>query len=285
VPAISHHYLPQVYLRRFALRETRKLLWEYDKTTGLAKPSTPKKSGCEDHYHSFKTRDGTIDTGSIENQLGRIETAIDPVYEAIRMQRLLTDSEWAAFFAFAGLMMVRVPHFISTFDDFASKVLDASYQMLSQSEAFVKGCEARGVPREMLGQFEVRADRGFSLSMCLESMQTPMRLFSQMGWIFLKAPANENFITGDNPVSHCAPGRPKSIYPPGLADQDIEIALPLSRTACAVGAWKTASQLYEQATAKTVEIVNVRTAMAARRYLYGPKHDPKFFVPRPPDAL
>lgn len=284
MPAISHHYLPQVYLRRFTLRESRKLLWEYDKTTGLAKPSSPKKSGCADNYHSFKTQDGTTDTDSIEQKLARIENGMDPVYEAIRMQRPLTASEWAAFFAFAGLMLVRVPRFISTFDDFASEVLDASYQILSQSEAFIKGCEARGVPREMLGQFKARADRGFSLSVCLESMQTPMRLFSEMGWVFLKAPPNENFITGDNPVSYCAPGRPKSIYPPGLADQDIEIAFPISRGTCAVGAWKTASLLYDSATTETVRIVNVRTAMAARRYLYGPKNDPNFFVPRPTDA-
>src|SRR5258708_35557977 len=133
----------------------------------------------------------------------------------------------------------------------------------------------------MLSQFEVRADRGFTLEMCLQAMQTPTHLFSQMGWVFLKAPPNEHFITGDNPVSHCAPGRPKSIFPVGLADKDVEITFPLSRTVCAVGAYRTASKPYDKATAKTVEIANVRTAMAAHRYLYAAKNDPKFFIPKP----
>jgi hypothetical protein len=48
---------------------------------------SPKKSGCEDYYHAFKKQDGTLDTDSIEQDLARIETDIDPVYEAIRMQR------------------------------------------------------------------------------------------------------------------------------------------------------------------------------------------------------
>jgi Protein of unknown function (DUF4238) len=69
VPTISHHYLPQVYLRRFTPRDNRKLLFEFDKSMGALRESSPKKSGCEDYFHAFKKQDGTLDTDSIEGHL------------------------------------------------------------------------------------------------------------------------------------------------------------------------------------------------------------------------
>ena len=269
--AISHHYLPQVYLRRFTPRENRKLLWEYDKSTGRIVESNPKKSGCEDYYHAFKKQDGTLDTESIEMDLGRIETKIDAVYEAIRMHRPLTDDEWRAFHVFVGSMSVRVPAFIGNFQEFASKVFDHSFELIKTTPEFMKRSEELGVPPDRLPHIKVTADRDFSLLMCLRAMETPIQLFSKMGWQFAQTSAPLHFITGDNPVFHCVPDRdPSSILPSGLADKDIEITFPLSRTTCAVGAWRRPAMLYRKVDAEIVERINARTVAASARYLYGP---------------
>lgn len=239
VSAISHHYLPQVYLRRFTLRENKKLLWEFNKSDGTVIESTPKKSGCEDYYHAFKKQDGTLDTESIESDLGQIETKIDVVYKAIRMRRPLTEAEWRAFHVFAGSMSVRVSAFIGNFHEFASKVFDHSFEIIKTTPEFVKRSHELGVPSERLPNVKAAADRDFSLLMCLQAMETPIQLFSKMNWQFAQTSAPAHFITGDNPVFHCNPDRnPSSIFPPGLADKDIEITFPLSRTTCAVGAWR-----------------------------------------------
>ena len=285
MPTVSHHYLSQTYLRRFTFRKTRNVLWEYDISTGLAIPSTPKKCGCEDYYHAFEKQDGTLDTDSIEAQLGQVETQMPAVYEALRQQRPLSPSEWNTFYMFAGSMSVRVPGFVLNVQNFASKVIGYSFDIMKTTEAFQKRSEELGVPRERLPSVKATAHRDFALLTSLQAMETPIRLFCEMGWKFLVAPPGEYFLTGDNPVFHLAPGTPlKGFYRAGLAHEDIEVTFPLSRSICALGAWKTPETLYEKTNPKSVNIVNLRTAMAAHRYIYAPQHDPKFFVPKPADA-
>lgn len=276
VPAISHHYLPQVYLRRFTPRDNRKLLWEFDKSTGTLIESSPKKSGCEDYYHAFKRQDGTLDTDSIEIELGRIETKIDAVYEAIRMQKPLSAAEWRAFHVFAGSMSVRVPAFIGMFHEFASEVLNHSFEIIKTQPDFIKRSQELGVPPEILANCEASADRDLSLLMCLQSMNTPIQIFSQMAWQFVQTSGTKYFITGDRPVFHCVPDqKPASIFPPGLADKDIEVTFPLSKTICAVGAWRPrpSKVLYRLIEDETIQIINARTTAAASRYLYGSAKD------------
>jgi len=271
VPSISHHFLPQVYLRRFTPKENRKLLWQYDKSTASIVESTPKKCGCEDYYHAFKRQDGTLDTESIESDLNRIETRIDAVYEAIRWQRVLTNEEWRAFYVFAGSMSVRVPAFIGNFQEFASRLVGASFEIIKTQPDFIKRSQELGVPPEQLVNIEATADRDVSLLMCLQAMATPIDLFSKMSWQFAQASTPSFFITGDNPVFHCVPDRgPAGIFPPGLADKDIEITFPLSRTVCAVGAWRTSAVLYRCVEGEIVERINSRTIAASSRFLYGP---------------
>ena len=281
MPAISHHYLPQVYLRRFTPRDNRKLLWEFNKSTGVLIESSPKKCGCEDYYHAFKRNDGSLDTESIEMELGRIETKIDSVYEAIRMQRPFSAAEWRAFYVFAGSMSVRVPAFIDRFHKFASDVLEHGFDITKTTPEFIKRSQELGVPLESLANIKATADRDFSLLMCLEAMHTPIELFSKMQWQFVQSTGASYFITGDNPVFQCVPNRdPGNIFPPGLADKDIEITFPMSRTTCAVGAWRTSKVPYRTVGDETIELVNARTAAAALHYLYSPNRTAKEFERR-----
>lgn len=286
MPAISHHYLPQVYLRRFTPRDNRKLLWKFDKSTGASIESSPKNCGCEDYYHAFKRNDGTLDTDSIELDLGRIETKIDSVYEAIRMQRPFSAAEWRAFHVFAGSMSVRVPAFIDRFHKFASDVLEYGFEITKTTPEFIKRSQELGVPPESLANIKATADRDFSLLMCLEAMHTPIELFSKMQWQFVQSSGANYFITGDNPVFHCVPDRdPGTIFPPGLADKDIEITFPMSRTTCAVGAWRPSKVLYRNVGEETIQLINARTAAAALRYLYSPTRTAKEFERRSKQAM
>jgi len=197
------------------------------------------------------------------------------------MQRPLTKEEWAGFFAFAGSMSVRVPAFIDNLHRFTSDLYGFAFDIMKTKPKFRTSAEQLGVPAAALDNIEVTADRDVPLLLSLGSMETPIRLFSQMNWQFLLATAPDYFITGDVPVFHCAPAREKSIFPPGLADQDIEVTLPLSRTICAFGKWQPTEGLYRQVNARSVEVINARTAAAAKRYLYGPRKDSKSFGTRP----
>jgi hypothetical protein len=183
-------------------------------------------------------------------------------------------------------MSVRVPAFINNFHDHLSEVMGHAFEITKHSPDFVRRAGELGISRESLANYEATADRDFSLLICLQEMSTPIRLFSEMRWEFVQAPAPAYFVTGDNPVFPCAPGRERrSIYPPGLADKDIEITFPLSRGVCAVATWHTSGSLYRPIDAKTVEVINSRTAGATKRYLYGPRRDAKLFArPATPPA-
>jgi Protein of unknown function (DUF4238) len=219
----------------------------------------------------------------MQRSVSQIETKIDAVYEATRMQRSLTDDEWKAFFVFAGSLSVRVPSFIDRFQEFASDVYGHAFELLKHSPRFVKHVEDLGVPPEVLARVEVEADRDVSLLMCLQAMDTPIQIFSKMTWQFIRAPGKNYFIAGDNPVVHCVPDRdPVSIFPPGLADKDVEVTIALSKTICAVGAFRPSKMLYRVVDDATVDLVNSRTAAFARRYLYSATKNPKAFHPSQP---
>jgi len=72
----SHHYNPQVYLKQFVDPHRKKELWEYDLRTGAVKLSSPKKSGCEDYYHSIVGKDGARDDKAVEESFSVIENRL-----------------------------------------------------------------------------------------------------------------------------------------------------------------------------------------------------------------
>src|ERR1035437_9967079 len=78
---------------------------------------------------------------------------------------------------------------------------------------------------------------------------------------------------------------PGTIFPPGLADKDIEITFPMSRTTCAVGAWRPSKVLYRNVGEETIQLINARTAAAALRYLYSPTRTAKEFERRSKQAM
>ena len=115
VPAISHHYLPQVYLRRFTPRDNRKLLWEFDKSTGALIESSPKNCELRGLLPRLQKKRWNPRYRFYRIDLGQIETKIDSVYEAIRMQRPLSAAEWRAFMYLPGQCLSGSPHSLTDF--------------------------------------------------------------------------------------------------------------------------------------------------------------------------
>ena len=142
----SHHYNPQVYLRQFTDPASKKTLWEYDVADGSVKISSPKKSGCEDYYHSIEKADGTRDDETIEKSFAPIENSLPNLFKAIRLKQPLSPHLTKVFLKFLTLQNMRSPKTLNTFNKFLSDIYAFKYDIYKHSPSFEKvaiemGCD------------------------------------------------------------------------------------------------------------------------------------------------
>jgi hypothetical protein len=247
----------------------------------LALPSSPKKCGCEDYFHAIQREDGTLDTDTIENIITRhFENDMANLYPLLRQAQPLSPEQWETFHKFAASMLVRVPRHVGTINSFLTKVLEARYAIALGQPEFVDRCASRGVPLEALKSAKVTAIKGFVLPTALRGVGTPLVLFRQMSWCFYTAPPKTFYVTGDNPVFSCVPSR-SGPYPPGLADKDIEVTFPLTKSICAFGKWGDEFNCkgeYIPVNEQVASEINLRTVRAALRFVYGPENDERILA-------
>jgi hypothetical protein len=197
---------------------------------------------------------------------------VDGWYTALRESKPLTPKEWASFHLFAASLLVRVPAFVKPLQDFSTRIFQHTFELMKGNPKVLKEWQEKGIPIESLQNVQVEAEHSHALALCLDSMETPRQIFSKLGWLFLKAPADHFFITCDRPVSYYSPTAAKSIYPPGLAMRDIEVTFPLSKSVCAMGAWGAFKELYKEVSPEVVQGVNCRVANTGREFLYGSRN-------------
>ncbi|MGO8702084.1 MAG: DUF4238 domain-containing protein [Limisphaerales bacterium] len=269
--AKSQHFNPQCYLRGF---QQKKRLWQYDLAKGTVTESTAKKSGCEEYYHAVDLEDGSRDDQTLEKVFHSLENELPKLFEAIRWGRPLSPEVWSIFFAFITVQDARSPKRVQRLNDFLGSVCQSVYPVIRASKRMRAALAAEGIdPAQVLDNYELRPSRGTALLTSLSEIDFAESLFAQMKWNFLKAPVNKFFITGDAPVSLWSPAK-RSPFPPALADRDIEVTFPLSRSVCAFGCWGPPfPDLYPAVPEDVVDAINGNALMSAARFVYGPVHD------------
>jgi hypothetical protein len=269
--AIRHHFLPRVYLKRFASPKQRRLLWEFDKANDSFQESTPKKSGYCDNFYTFTNAQGQRDNETLEKKFHDIENRIPKFYEALRKEENPLSNETAfAFVLFAASMFIRVPKYLERVDFIETQKMRTAFEQARKEEDFIARAESVGVPRAVLDYARVEADPSYTLQKAIRGLEVAAIPFAQMAWQFLKAPAGMYFITGGHPVVHCNPNIQHALFEIGLEDSAIEVTFPLSRTMCAFGRWNEMQDRYRLVDAETVQAINYRTWLAAGRYVYSP---------------
>jgi hypothetical protein len=268
---IHHHFLPQVYLKHFVSPNRKNSIWEFDKTNGESRESTPKKSAYHDHFYTFTNAEGRRDNETLEKKFHDIENRIPKVYEALRRQENpLSEATAVAFVLFAASMFIRVPSYIQKVRADETIKLQKEFERVRNEPAFIAKVESIGLGRSVSNHAIVRADDSYALLSAIRGLIIPADPFARMSWYFLKAPPGNYFITGDSPVVHLNPNITHAPFEVDLQDPDIEVTFPFSRTLCALGKWETQQERYRMANEETVRIVNYRTWQAAVRYAYSP---------------
>lgn len=277
--AIKHHYNPQVYLRRFTNSKAKNQLWEYDLINGTVKESTPKKSGCEDYYHSFLRADGIRDDDSIEKDFRKIENRLPDFFEAIRNKQPMPVHLWADLFVFAALLRARCPKQLHSLQNTWSKALTQVFGLWKQTPEFDEKVRQDGFDPDKIRKLNnsITANKDMILLGTLSSFSKGnlAKLFARMKWGFFCAPTDKCFFTSDDPV--CCWAQPDSRGPFGAvgpANKHVEITFPLTQRICAFGNWKSCLQnLYNPLAADAVDAINYRTIQNGYRFIYGPTND------------
>jgi hypothetical protein len=273
----SHHFNPQVYLRQFTNPKAKNELWQYDLSDGSVTESTPKKSGCEDFYHSILRKDGIRDDETVEQAFKHLENRLPKFFETIRNKQPMSDHLWGVLFVFASLQRTRNPKAVFSFQKGLSKAYTQLFKLWKHSPEFDKVVSEHGLNPDVSrkADIELEADRGHVLLVNLKSIRVLSHLFARMKWAFLCAPHDRYFFTSDDPVCcYVRPGERGPFNSVGPAHQRVEITFPLSRRICAVGCWKSCPPLlYNPLTTDKMDVINFRTVQNSFRFVYGPTND------------
>lgn len=175
--AISHHTVPEFYLKKFrGPSRAGYKVWQYEKGSE-PRPVPSVRAAAIDHYSTvLLSATGSFDSDIVEAALSRHESDAARLFRKIE-SRDFGASDKADFAKWMSIQMTRVPCF-------REWIL----------EGVRRDCQIEVSPAYALAHLE---DRHFDL-------------ISGLDWGFLEAPGQLNFVTSDNPVYLCGAGL---VYP------------------------------------------------------------------------
>jgi hypothetical protein len=208
--ATRHHFVPQAYLRGFSCPvRGKQFVWVYDKRPNRAPACKSVKSIAWAHnYYAQEHDNGSIDSDALEVALARtIDTRAAEVIAKLdpcgKREFFFTEEEENVLALFIGLSLTRVPSFRTGIQDF--------YSQIAQYTADIVGpqlWQGDGPPPKI----KAEAKEWVSLEHMLESAKDIANSLMPKQWQFFGAPADQSFITSDNPVIFrgLAPANPYS---------------------------------------------------------------------------
>ncbi len=276
---IKHHYVAQHVLRRFF--DSDGMLWAYDKEKKqiYRGPTTSQASGK--HFYSFKGVDGKK-TAVIELKfLRKIDADGCVAIQRLLNRETLTTEQAINFMRFAAAQMIRVESYFQRLDAMLTPLLQESAdRMFKYDKDFRKrlteALRKKDIPRQEIEAFiaslrqsktKVTANRGYIVSIFLNTLDSITREFCQMQWSFFRTDSTtELFVLSDNPLVLTDVGEGPA-QPLGIKNPNIEMTMPLSPTMVALARWG-GPYGYGVINNDYISIVNRRTIEQAHRFVY-----------------
>jgi len=277
-PNKGQHKIPRIYLEAFA--DVGGKVWISDKDLRLTNRE-PEKVLTEKDYYTirFDTGGGTL---VVETQfLGGIETRYGQLFQSKIEPKIRLDAkEKAELSVFVASMMERQPISRKSLEKFFSDVSEKVEHLRSlPDEAKKRMSEIMPISdhdrRNSISADEllkVGEDVGsFHSSLIPDTVVGIAPIINDMKWCFMvREPSAVEFLTSDNPCVMLNPaaeakwGRGTFGGSPGLAQQDVEITLPLSPNVALLCGWNLSLDLmYVPVSNDEVVGINQRTARHA----------------------
>jgi hypothetical protein len=218
--AERHHFVPQGYLRGFAIDDasTGSFVWVYDKNSGrVPRKKSVRSIAWAPAYYAQDNADGTKDMDTVETNLARtIDNKIPQILKHIVPKVGLTvqispeDKDELAFFV--GLSMTRVPNFRDGLNALHTQVAQIGLSHLINADpklvAFAKKFGVKAVAKPWV-----------SIQPMIEMAQLIATAALAKNWQFFVPPPGVSLVTSDNPVvfsggaagiTHLGPAHPQA---------------------------------------------------------------------------
>ena len=287
----KHHYVPQFYLRGFAVDGKRDgQLWVLDKKAGRQWESTVEKSARQTDLYRVELKDGG-DPASLEKILSVIEGMFAPILQqTIETQTLPEGQPFELLLNMVGLMALRVPLLNSFSKHIGSDLLRQLIRDLVATPESWKAVDdgVRAARTEVpeasyeemkqfveSGEYSIDVDLGQNWlpRLMIDASRSMQSHLSRRRWyITVVAPDAPDLICSDNPVSLTLTPMSISSQHAGFAMPGTLLLFPLSRRMALVGSFE-GIMLPNPASEKTVALINGATARSAERFLFTPKSD------------
>jgi len=284
------HYVPQLYLRFFAVaREGARTptFWVYDKKDGCQpRPQTPINTAVESGFYDLEHEGVRV---PVEEMLGMIESAARPILERLSRGEAPRDSDLPLLARFLSHMHVRGPRHIKAVEEHGTILAREMIKHAandSDEEIRIALEETGGAGRmtvEEVRDWYRKADTkvkglvapmGYWLAHSLHQAPTIEEILLQMEWTTCSGPDDGTFLTGDTPVCpRTRWGRSQVNFGGGFANPNTEVTFPLNdRTCLWLTHWRKPAWLPMKA--GWVREINRRTAHIAERYVIAPRRSP-----------
>lgn len=193
------HYVPEGFLKGFAVPDEAPMIWVYEKLP-QRKPRkvSTKQIAWEEYYYQQETPSGEIDFDSFERALATtIDNAVPPILQRLTpsIGRVLqiTEDERNIIAFFIGLSMTRVPSVRQGIQDIHTRIGNIAMSYEAEKDSLLHKLFEDGVLR-------VEAKSWVSLEPMIRMAEQIALSILKKNWQFYVAPVNVPFVTSDNPV-------------------------------------------------------------------------------------
>lgn len=225
----NQHYVPQSYLRRFAIKGEQSLLWSFDKESKgyLRHPSSVKKVCCEDYYYYQLDDAGEVNHVDLEDSISEVEKIgndiINKILNMIAMPYVYLSVEDKSYLSYyIAFMQTRGPSFRNIvndlYGDIAVRTLKSSFDAKifpEPPEPLQRMIDEKG----LLEAVRISIHPSVSLEYMINSANQLAKVFLSKQWTLYISNNNCEFVSSDNPVSFFSkvaasgigPGHPTAI--------------------------------------------------------------------------
>ncbi len=233
-PPKLHHYVPQVYLKRFTGEDGRLTAYRKDDPTN-PHPKLPREVGAQNNYYAQPRADGSLDRG-LEDFFQRTERHWTSIVESFEASGQLPADLVEPFYEFMGAMRVRGP----ASRDAAELAYAEQVRMAGEL------MERRGdLPPPPPGLEEVLSMKNLTLAVdphqsihALPHMLAGfVRVLEHLGFCLVRNDTAVDLITSDNAVVYFDPTVPEDrLRPYGIENgPPIELMFPITPKLLIVG--------------------------------------------------
>lgn len=284
--ARKHHYVPQCYLKQFAVSHKKiPQLTVFDRERRKIFKTGIDNVAAQRDFNTIETEGYDPDT--FEKEMSGFETELAEALHRINAARTLENEEDRAYLLnLVGLTAMRNPRLRETVrqghEQMARIIMDNVLATKETYDRHIREVQAAGrLPESTVGyedmkkfvregDYKITLNNNFQIGQEIRVFDKILPLLFQRGWMLLRAPVDSaGFITSDHPfcLMWSDPKRRSGFYPPGLGLRGTEVYFSVSPRLALVGAFEGENALHD-VTENGVASINGAMVATARAQVY-----------------